>query len=330
MDKYKQYNSVETESTPGSVEAGSSETKREIEPTPIPTTQIFSALSCTWSHGYYLNAIPSFFPLWLLIWFDAAEVGYYVSLMLTMSNIGQVFAYPAWGYAAERIGRRTCLIIGIFLSLTALNLMGFANSYTEACVAVVMIGCVVCTEVCVKTIIGELTDSSNRYKGFSYLGLILGAAHIVAPIVTGLIYDPAKVLGGMYDTAFWAAHPMLLPLMICMLFDLVALTCVVFILKETLRTPMKSDLASEAAPIISSPPDVGMQDLSTPGVSDPQPPVLPGDPPMFERCCCCLDARVRHPTIVLLIGLFCCSSVVASCFNLLFVLFVELTLGMYV
>lgn len=68
----------------------------------------------------------------------------------------------------------------------------------------------------VKTYLGELTDSTNRVKTFSYFGIANGIGSIIGSFIGGISAQPAKSFPSVFSNeGIFGAYPYLLPNLIC-------------------------------------------------------------------------------------------------------------------
>ena len=78
-----------------------------------------------------------------------------------------------WGWISDRIGRRPVIVIGL-LGNTITNLsFGVSHSLSWAIFSRLSCGLLNGNVAVAKSILGEITDSTNQSMGFSLFGLLL-------------------------------------------------------------------------------------------------------------------------------------------------------------
>lgn len=142
----------------------------------------------------------------------------------------------------SRIGRKKVLLVGsIGNTIFSLGLGFSTNMYTAvACRTLAgIIGGGNSTSA--KSMIGELTDSTNQASGFSLFGSMWGLGSLIGPLIGGYLALPAKKYES-FDNEFFQTYPFFLPPLISSIFSSIALCMAIMFLDETLdpalRRPM--------------------------------------------------------------------------------------------
>lgn len=87
-----------------------------------------------------------------------------------------------------------------------------------------------------KTYLGEICDSSNVARVFSYIGLMWGFGSIAGSALGGLLARPAKQYPTVFSpTGFFAAHPYIIPNFLAAIITLIGFVLCFFFLTENER-----------------------------------------------------------------------------------------------
>lgn len=200
--------------------------------TPLPCFQIAILCLINASEGVAMNIIWSYVPFLVGQWYNDNELGVYVGLLASSFFVTQSLSAVWWGKLSDRFGRRPILIIGVFGSALSMTLFGWSQSY-EVCIAGRLCAGLLNGNLgIVKSYLGEITDQTNRARGFSFLSLIWGVTSILAPAAGGLLAKPAE-RWSVFQTEFWETHPYLLPSLVSVVVSLSGATVGFFFLPES-------------------------------------------------------------------------------------------------
>jgi len=184
------------------------------------------------SEGVAMNIIWSYVPFLVGQWYDDDELGFFVGLLASSFFVTQCISAVAWGKLSDRIGRRPILLSGVFGSACAMCVFGWSQSYEVCVLGRLLAGALNGNLGIVKSYLGEMTDSTNRARGFSYLSLVWGLTSILAPAAGGFLADPASKWA-FFQTPYWEAHPYLLPSLVSILVSSSGATIGFFFLPES-------------------------------------------------------------------------------------------------
>ncbi|CAM9948125.1 unnamed protein product, partial [Phaeothamnion confervicola] len=83
----------------------------------------------------------------------------------------------------------------------------------------------------------QITDASNRTRGFSMLSLAWGGGVMVAPMLGGLLSHPAERFPGTFppESSLFAAYPYMLPCVGAMVIQLIAVAVCIVYMKDPPR-----------------------------------------------------------------------------------------------
>ncbi|KXN69644.1 MFS general substrate transporter [Conidiobolus coronatus NRRL 28638] len=191
------------------------ECKQDSNPrTPLPKAQLCILLIARLSAPLSYSIISPFIYFMVRdfnITDNESELGYYVGSIASCFAIAQTCTSMFWGATSDRIGRKPCIIIGLFGSSLSLFLFGLSKSLIWAILSRCLCGLLNGNIGVIKTMVGELTDKTNRARAFSYLPMMMGLGNALGPVIGGFLVSPAKKLPYFFDTPFWNTYPYFLP-----------------------------------------------------------------------------------------------------------------------
>ncbi|KAN0025771.1 hypothetical protein ACTFIU_000034 [Dictyostelium citrinum] len=238
----KQNESIEEEDE--SIELEETNTKRinmnqldNDRVTPLPMMKIlaiFIIMLCDAINSLsifpYVNFLVSSFNLTS----DKNKLGYFVGILASSYYIAQLVSSFFWGWFSNYRGRRPSLLLGLIGSMICLTGVGFSRNYPMVVVFRFLSGLLNGNVSIAKTMLGEITDSSNQAKAFSFIGLSWGVGGIIAPLIGGFFSNFCnKHIGLLGDGNIVCRFPYLLPNIICVLFSLTGLVLGYVYLQES-------------------------------------------------------------------------------------------------
>ncbi|KAL9655125.1 hypothetical protein ABK040_008904 [Willaertia magna] len=121
---------------------------------------------------------------------DSSKYAYFAGILASSFYLSQLFSSFVWGYLSDRIGRRPILIFGVTGGSIACFLFGFSYYYWLAIISRFTFGLLNGNIGVVKSYLSEITDSSNRAKAFSIIGVTFGMAAVIGPLIGGTFARP--------------------------------------------------------------------------------------------------------------------------------------------
>ncbi|KAI0350014.1 MFS general substrate transporter [Trametes cingulata] len=165
---------------------------------------------------------------------DERKTGYFAGLIESCFYAVEAICVLQWGRASDRIGRKPVLLGGL-LGLT-LSMIGFGVSrqywaiVLSRCAEGALNGNIGVT----KSMMAEITDNTNRARGFAFLPMIWAVGGTLGPIIGGVFARPADRWPGFRGSVFWATYQYFLPCIIVACISISAFTLALLGLKETL------------------------------------------------------------------------------------------------
>ncbi|KAJ3313769.1 hypothetical protein HDV04_001573 [Boothiomyces sp. JEL0838] len=197
------------------IEENHDETTPLIKSTPLPRLQLFMICLITFVEPVQFGMIFPFVYFMVRdfgIAKNETEIGNYVGLLTSSFCLAQFLTSLPWGWASDRYGRRPILLIGLLGNTITCLLFGFSKTFTFAIVVRAFCGFLNGNLGVVKSMLGELTDETNRGRAFAIWEAAFGLGTIAGPMFGGLLVDPVKQYPGIFGSfQLFIDYPYLLP-----------------------------------------------------------------------------------------------------------------------
>ncbi|KAG1742474.1 major facilitator superfamily domain-containing protein [Suillus lakei] len=156
---------------------------------------------------------------------DEAAVGYYAGIIESLFFVGQASAMLRWARLSDRIGRKPVRCM-----------CGFLNGNMGV----------------IKTMMGELTDSTNMVQGFALALTAWCIGGFLGPLIGGTFARPQDHWPTIFSGSFWGKYPYFLPCAVAACLLVLALVMMSIFLEETLSTNRRPKFTSTTVVISSS------------------------------------------------------------------------------
>ncbi|ODO05920.1 hypothetical protein I350_04981 [Cryptococcus amylolentus CBS 6273] len=178
------------------------------------------------------------------------KVGLYAGLAEGCLMAVEAFCATSWARAADRWGRKRCLVWGVAVTGTGCALVGFGQSvgwiiFWRAFYGLTPAG------VLTRTVVAEISHSSNRSRIFAIYSPMLSLGVIIGNLIGGELAKPYGKLpwwmGG--SMKIWQHFPYALPCVVCSILSLSVVVLCWYTLEETKKSPEKDqdeDVQGEA------------------------------------------------------------------------------------
>ena len=173
-----------------------------------------------------------FLVRFLLTDIATVEVGYWSALLGFAYNFGALLGNLMWGYAADKVGRRPVLLMGVMGSGVMSCVFGFSSSYWLSVLLRLLWGLLNTVGVG-RTMIVEILDDSNSAQGMVLFSVVSGLGRIIGPLIGGFAARPALHLHIFHNTIF-ETFPFALPSLLSLFLSVVVCMLAYNQLEETL------------------------------------------------------------------------------------------------
>lgn len=175
------------------------------------------------------------------------RLGYYAGGLAAAFCGAQFSSSVLWGMISDRYGRKIAIVTGTVGTAIGMLVFGSATTYTQAILGRVLGGFLCGNLGVMKSFLTEITDDSNRGKGFAMVSVSWAVGCLLAPLLGGMLSKPHEKYPAVFTRhSLFAAYPYLLPCMVCVFVNLVSALCCAIFMKETRRTSKKSTPPSSA------------------------------------------------------------------------------------
>ncbi|PPQ80156.1 hypothetical protein CVT25_001449 [Psilocybe cyanescens] len=214
--------------------------------TPLPKSQIAIVLllqicePITSQSIYpYINALISELDI---TGGDERKVGYYAGLIESLFFATEALTVLQWSRASDRIGRKPVLLIGMLGLTISMLSFGLSRTFWALVISRCLTGLLNGNIGVMKSVMGELTDSTNRAEGFALMPVVWGFGATMGPLLGGSLSHPHERFPKYFAGSFWREYPYFLPCLVASSYVLFASTITLFWFKETItkqRSPQQ-------------------------------------------------------------------------------------------
>jgi len=143
---------------------------------------------------------------------DSPSIGGYVGILVGIYSIMEMMLCYFWGLLADRIGRKPTLLAGLLGSAGAAVGFGFSQTFHWALFFRALDGAFCGNMGVTKTLLGEITDSTNQARGFSLIAVAYSVGMFVGPAFGGYLSSPAAKYPAIFgEVELFKSFPFLLP-----------------------------------------------------------------------------------------------------------------------
>ncbi|KAL1669217.1 major facilitator superfamily domain-containing protein [Schizophyllum commune] len=173
------------------------------------------------------------------------SIGYYAGIVESMFFFSEFMICLQWGRLSDYYGRRPVLLFGPLGLALSMYGFGLSKTFWQLCIFRFLQGTFNGNIGVSKSVMAELTDSSNRARAFAMMPLMWSVADTLAPLI-GALNNPASeypnVFGGI---KLFEEFPYFLPCAIAGTLSLFVFIFALFDLKETHPAKIRSSLEEQ-------------------------------------------------------------------------------------
>ncbi|KAF8840909.1 MFS general substrate transporter [Paxillus ammoniavirescens] len=208
------------------------------KPTPLPKIQVaILLLACViepiaaQSILPYINQLVSELDI---VGGDTRKVGYYAGLIESLFFVTEALTVLHWSRVSDRVGRKPVLLLGTFGLCLSMLCFGLSRTFwglvLSRCVTGALNGNIGVT----KSMMGELTDATNRAQGFALLPMVWCIGVMLGPVIGGSLSRPRDHFPRLFAASFWGDYPYFLPSLVAAMFVILTFIMILLFLRETL------------------------------------------------------------------------------------------------
>ncbi|KAM6504172.1 Major facilitator superfamily domain containing protein [Amanita muscaria] len=227
---------------------------KEVKRTPLPTLQISIVLLLLFCEPFASNSILPYINQLItelgITGGDERKVGYYAGLILSLFSAMEAMTILQWGMISDRIGRKPVLLIGLVGNGLSMLCFGLSRTFWTLVVSRCLCGLLNGNVGVLKSIIGEITDPTNRADGFAYISVVWSVGSTMAPLIGGSLSHPHERFPIVFTSGFWREFPYFLPCFAVAAFTFFCVVITLFFFNETLprRHKQRSSKSFSGAP----------------------------------------------------------------------------------
>ncbi|CAE6442456.1 unnamed protein product [Rhizoctonia solani] len=203
--------------------------------TPIPVKQVFVLCLMRFAEPISFSVIFPFVNQMieeLDVTADPKELGYYSGFVEGMFALAQFCTVCFWGSLSDRVGRRPVLISGLCGVVASTIMFGLSKSFPMMLISRALSGALNGNVAVIKSVLGEITDETNRGVAFAYLPLCWSIGSLMAPALGGFLSHPAERYPSVLGYNIFRQYPYLLPCLVGSAFSTVGLVAGILFLEE--------------------------------------------------------------------------------------------------
>ncbi|KAJ7039673.1 member of major facilitator superfamily multidrug-resistance, DHA1 sub-family [Mycena alexandri] len=214
----------------------------QIKRTPLPTFQLTIVLILQLAEPLTSNVIYPFAPELIrdigITNGDETKVGYYVGILQSLFFLTQALTVLHWSRLSDRIGRKPVILIGLLGLSASMYCFGLSRTFWGLVLSRCLNGALNGNIGVLKSIIAEMTDSTNIAQAYAVMPISWSTGVILGPIIGGFLAKPADRFPSIFgNNEFLRAFPYFLPCAIPATFSLIAWLVTFLFLKETATGP---------------------------------------------------------------------------------------------
>ncbi|KAK0204477.1 major facilitator superfamily multidrug-resistance, DHA1 sub-family [Desarmillaria ectypa] len=219
-------------------EASKSVQTTETKRTPLPRWQLLIVFLTQLAEPITATVIFPFAPEFIrrtgITGGDETKTGYYAGFIESAFFLAECLSVFHWGRLSDKFGRKPILLLGPLGLTFAMLGFGASSSFWSLvlfrCAQGVFNGNIGVS----KTVLAELTDSTNIGEAFALMPLVWGLGVTLGPVIGGLLVHPADTWPNTFGRiALFRDHPYFLPCAVAGLFSFAICLLTLVGLQET-------------------------------------------------------------------------------------------------
>lgn len=180
---------------------------------------------------------------------DPKKVGYYAGLIESLFFATEALCVLQWSRLSDHVGRKPVLLIGLLGTTLSMLSFGLSTTFWGLVISRCLCGLLNGNIGVMKSLMGELTDTSNRAEGFALMPVVWAAGATFGPLLGGTLSLPHERFPRYFSHPFWRDYPYFLPCLAAASFVFIAMVIAAAFLKETV--PKRKSFLKRDASITS-------------------------------------------------------------------------------
>ncbi|KAG1745806.1 MFS general substrate transporter [Suillus paluster] len=173
-----------------------------------------------------------------------AAVGYYAGIIESLFFVAQALTVLKWSRVSDRVGRKPVLLVGLSGACISILCFGLSTTFWSLVISRCMCGVLNGNVGVMKTMMAELTDSTNMAQGFALIPIVWSIGFCLGPLMGGTLARPQDHWPALFANPFWGKYPYFLPCAVAACLFVVVILVQSLFLEETLSTKRRPKLAS--------------------------------------------------------------------------------------
>ncbi|KAG6829255.1 hypothetical protein H0H92_005135 [Tricholoma furcatifolium] len=169
---------------------------------------------------------------------NESYVGYYVGLLQSLFFLTQAATVLHWSRMSDFIGRKPVVLIGLFGLSISMTCFGLSQTFWTLVLSRCLNGALNGNVGIIKSMMAELTDSTNIAQAYAYLPIAWSTGGALGPIIGGSLSRPVEQFPEIFgNNAFLEKYPYFLPSAVPAVYSALIWIIAFFYLKETHKSP---------------------------------------------------------------------------------------------
>ncbi|KAH8834228.1 MFS general substrate transporter [Flagelloscypha sp. PMI_526] len=241
------------------IEHDSEPENRQQRRTPLPTAQLAIVILIQFTEPLSAEVIYPFVNQFVrrtgITNHNEKRTGYYAGIIESLFFVAEAVTALPWQIAADRFGRRPILLFAPLGLAFSMFLFGSAKVFLTLVIARCLQGIFNGNLGVARTVMGELTDSTNRAEAMSLIPVLWSVGTCLAPFIGGVFSTPEDHFPrSIGKIQYLRDNPYFLPCAIIGCLSMLAFLLALTSLKETspviLKSKRKKQMATEAQPLL--------------------------------------------------------------------------------
>lgn len=209
--------------------------------TPLPWRQLSIILFLQLTEPVTAQAISPFAPQLIrdvgITHGDESKVGYFVGIMYSVFYIAQALTTLQWNRLSDHVGRKPVILTGLFGISASMFLFGLSKTFGALILSRVLCGALNGNSGVIKSMMIDITDSTNMAQAFGFLPLPWMTGNTLGPLIGGSLSHPADRFPRLFgQSTFLKTYPYFLACAGPALFTALAWLVTYMLLQETVPT----------------------------------------------------------------------------------------------